>query len=195
MVLYRQFLHTKQYGASLPLIMICTHAQTAKADQLIANSKVGICWWFNDAVQQFRIRGRAYIILNPKHEIAYKPPRPPFELEDGRSWDEERIRCFEHDIDFKLRGWFARGAPGEVIEGGYESWPGRPFGLHPTVEEAESEEEKHQIRKADLDFAIIVIEPVEIDVAELGMQPVRRRIWSRKEAGGRYHWDSVAVIP
>lgn len=60
----------------------------------------------------------------------------------------------------------------------------------PTEDDA-SDEEKKLIKQALTNFALIVLEPHNVDVADLGSQPNRRTVYNLD--GGE--WKSTEVVP
>lgn len=55
----------------------------------------------------------------------------------------------------------------------------------------ESEEEKRLVREALGNFALVLLEPLEVDLVELGVEPNRRTQW--KSSGGE--WTEQGVVP
>jgi hypothetical protein len=65
-----------------------------------------------------------------------------------------------------------------VLDGGYKSPDGQAEEL-PSESEAQTDEERVLIKKALGNFALLVVESLEVDLWELGLTPVRRRVWKR----------------
>jgi pyridoxamine 5'-phosphate oxidase len=89
-----------------------------------------------------------------------------------------------------MRAAWCRPTPGTPLEGGYDEmndWPVRV----PKPSEARTEKEKELAKVALSNYALIVIEPVEVDWVQMAVQPNRRTFFTR-EGGG---WKEKPVVP
>lgn len=93
-----------------------------KAQQLTGNSdKVEIAWWFAPTGDQYRIKGRAFILPRPDHPLYEKftphakrlSPRKNQERGDF-DWEQERRRIFEK-LSPTIRASFCRPVPGTPL--------------------------------------------------------------------------------
>jgi hypothetical protein len=195
-VIHRLFHNTSEYSDSLPLIVTTTYTSSPKAaEQLIKNNNAEICWWFGGPSQQYRIQGRMHLIANPKHELADRFQTLKLHLEDGKTWEEERVRTFNDTMSSKMKVWFSQPTPGTIMKGGYKNTPDGPTEL-PTLENAKTKEEKELVEKAMMNFSLLVMEPLKVDLAELGVYPNRRRVWTRDDsAQGGCTWKEETVWP
>lgn len=183
-----------------------------KALQISSNLQGGIielAWWMPPTMQQFRIRGRAFILPSPSHPLLSQfpaqhlaPTSAPF------NWEDERVRIFRKMAP-PLRASFAWPTPGTPLNGiDPESFPTALC----TDLDAKTDEEKAMVKEALLHLALIVIEPFEVDwcvlsllcdwferVADarndrcdLGASPHKRSKWSKGKDG---EWSEEQVVP
>lgn len=78
-----------------------------------------------------------------------------------------------------MRASWCRPVPGTPLKGGYDDaleWPESV----PALGDAKNEEEKKNVEEALKNFALVVIEPFEVDFVELGTRPEKRTIYRRK---------------
>lgn len=98
-------------------------ASAPKSQQLSKNPNFELAWWFAPSGDQFRIKGRAYVLGRPDH-----PTTPAFLAEHGRrlappalqkegefNWEDERRRIYEK-ISPTIRASFARPIPGTPLK-------------------------------------------------------------------------------
>lgn len=87
-----------------------------------------------------------------------------------------------------LRATFARPTPGTLMDSYEEAnkWPETA----PTRGEAEGAEQK-VVDEALVNFALVVLDPSEVDFLELDPIPNRRTKWIKKGDG----WDEQIVVP
>jgi hypothetical protein len=63
-----------------------------KMVQFANNPSVEVCWYFREAVQQFRISGTVHVYKSSRNDqVKQLEGLKPFE---GFSWEEERLRLF-----------------------------------------------------------------------------------------------------
>jgi hypothetical protein len=121
---------------------------------------VEIAWWLLPVGEQFRIKGRAYVVPPPSHPLptsSYPPKRtaPPVsaDINDGKpfDWQQERLRIFEK-LSPALKASFGRPPPSRPHDDDPETWP------------RELEDGDDKLKELSLSrFALIVIEPEEVD--------------------------------
>ena len=89
-----------------------------------------------------------------------------------------------------MKATWCRPAPGSKLDGGYEEgnkWPDKL----PKLGEAKNEEEKRNLEQALGNFALMVIDPVEVDFVELGVVPNQRTKFTREGE----KWVEQIVVP
>ncbi|KAH9468244.1 hypothetical protein Pst134EA_033419 [Puccinia striiformis f. sp. tritici] len=191
-------------------LLICTDVRSPKIDQLLASTRApatrspdavpptqsgplaSICWWFSPTGEQYRIQARAYVVsaqsggervagLTAEQADRLKPRR---EIDFG--WEAERIRVYEK-LSWELKASFVgRSAPGsKLIEGdGSEK---------PTDPEKRLESGDHELRETALkNFALIVLEPVSVDLVRLNTEPHQRFLWKKTVSG---EWEESELVP
>ncbi|GAA5873338.1 hypothetical protein JCM1840_000030 [Sporobolomyces johnsonii] len=173
-------------------LVATTDARSPKAAQLAASPSIELAWWLSATQHQFRIAGKAYLLPSPSSTFPF-PPFPGDHLAPypGFSWEDERIRQFRK-LSPELRASFCRPVPGTKLS----EWGGKleelPQELPEGMDEAQGDEEqKKQIEQALENFALVVIDPEEVDLVDLGSTPNRRTQW--KLTGDQ--WSEVAVVP
>lgn len=176
-------------GPTLPLLLSTTDIRTPKVTQLIANNKVELAWWIDGTKQQFRVLGRVGLVPSPSFTDKGTSDK------SSEFWEEERVKSFK-SMSVHMRAVWLRPAPGSPLSehgghGAAKRWP-------KSVEEPgkdDSEEEKRR-KQADWDealrnFALVVVEPLEVDFVDMGVVPnVRWRFW--KEGEG---WREEELVP
>lgn len=206
-VIHRDFL--SPLSPSCPLLLTTTDIRTPKGRQIAHNSAVEIAWWIAPTQEQFRIAGHAYILPAPASDFAadtdYRPigimsiesraqvlskAFPKAELGGVEfDWEAKRVELFDGMSGHMKASWL-RPIPGTPLEGGYDASKAWPESL-PKLGEASSEEEEKQLQDALKNFALVVIDPAEVDYVELGVVPNRRTHFLRKEGS----WEEKAVVP
>jgi len=90
-----------------------------------------------------------------------------------------------------MKASWCRPIPGTRLEGGYDEakkWPERVQ----EPKEGDDEQVKKNWDMALDNFAVVLIDPDEVDFVELGVMPNRRtRFWRNSDGS----WDSEALVP
>ncbi|KDE04778.1 hypothetical protein MVLG_04832 [Microbotryum lychnidis-dioicae p1A1 Lamole] len=177
-------------------LIVTTDVRAPKALALEANPTTSLAWWHLPTMTQFRIRSQAYLI-KPPSQGTHTPSEILDRLSPGDKfdWEQERIRIF-HKMSPELRASFVRPVPGSKLgdKGQAEEWPKE---LPASEEEAKGEKEKAQIKQALDHFALIIMEPYDVDVCDLGAQPNTRVHFFRKRGVGWQgaEWKEEDVVP
>ena len=174
----------------LPLLVTSTDIRTPKVPQIAHTNTVELAWWIGATSDQFRIAGLARIFAAPEHAI-HTSPRAALGAAESSSidWEAKRRELFDA-VSEHMRAAWCRPTPGTPLEGGYDEmndWPVRV----PKPSEARTEKEKELAKIALSNYALIVIEPVEVDWVQMAVQPNRRTFFTR-EGGG---WKEKPVVP
>ncbi|KDQ62920.1 hypothetical protein JAAARDRAFT_188560 [Jaapia argillacea MUCL 33604] len=179
--MYRSTLASKPFP-QIPILISSTDIRAAKVDQMVDNpsnptGEVEMCFWIASTMEQIRIRGHAFVLPALSHPLSKK-----FHLErfpgleglvkvDGIDLESVRRNTFENmPPDLKV-SWCGP-TPGSVLPGGYRASTGGPETL-PKFSEAT--EERQNWEDAFGKFALIGIEPFEVDYVEMKVTPNRRR--------------------
>ncbi|BGP54297.1 hypothetical protein JCM8202_000728 [Rhodotorula sphaerocarpa] len=192
-------------------LVVTTDARSPKARQLAAQPKIELAWWMAATQHQFRILGNAYILPSaafPRHDstkpksgatstaepgkISFPFPEKELSPYDGFSWEDERIRQFRK-MSPELRASFYRPVPGTDLADSNVKMEDLPETLPEGVQEAEGDEQKKQVQEALKNFALIVIDAIEVDLVDLGSMPNKRTQWVRKQ--GSSEWQEKGVVP
>ncbi|KAI0352289.1 hypothetical protein OH77DRAFT_1428836 [Trametes cingulata] len=179
----------------LPLLVTSTDARTPKVEQLRANQRVEIAWWMEGSQDQFRLTGFARTFPSPSAsgDISHPTPIPEGAValktleSQGFDWEAKRRELFNKMSPGMRASWCVPQPPGSAI-GSYEEqkeWPRQ------VPSEPESEEDKKNAEIALSRFALMLIEPFQVDWVELGIQPNRRTVFTREGE----KWTEQLVVP
>jgi len=89
-----------------------------------------------------------------------------------------------------MKASWCRPPPGSQLECGYEEAKKWPQNL-PKLGEAESEEDKKNLEMALGNFALVVIDPFEVDFVEMGVVPNQRTKFTRDGE----QWIEEIIVP
>lgn len=185
---------------TLPLILATTDIRTPKITQLNAHRTVELVYWTPRSQEQFRILGRASIVPAKGYPGPY--PAIPTQgaavyaalAKEGFDWEAKRVAVFDA-MSGHMKATWCRPVPGTPLVGGEEemkTWPARL----PKLGEAADEEEEALLGEALGNFALLVVEPFEVDYVELGVVPNRRRVFERGwEDEGSVEFKETWVVP
>ncbi|KAF8516295.1 pyridoxamine 5'-phosphate oxidase-domain-containing protein [Hysterangium stoloniferum] len=172
---------------SRPLLTTTTDVRSPKAHQLTTNHTVEATFWFPKTNLQFRITASTYLLPGPGHH--WHALFPGRELTDGAAfdWDEQRLTAFD-GLSKYLRASFVRPVPGSPMKSYDEAkeWPQTA----PKRDEATGDE-KHVVEEALGNFALVVLDPTEVDLVDLVVLPNRRTVWTKKGDA----WEERIVVP
>ena len=211
-IAHRGFL---SFNAARPLLITSTDIRTPKASQIATNPNIELTWWFSGPVEQYRIRGKAWIL--PSQE-ATKSDQGNLGIRDGQDEEKEtvgttakvlldtfpgtRLRGDEVNYDWEqkrkevfnsmsghMRAAWARPIPGSDLPSDNNNWPETLPGLDDDETQANKQTE---VAYAFKNFALVVIEPEEVDYVELGVMPNRRTVFRYTE---KEEWVETAVVP
>lgn len=176
--IFRRFV---QPSPVLQLLITTTDIRTPKADQIFKNSSIEAVFWCEKPGEQYRLLGHATIF--PGSSIV-----GPALHNSKVDWEAERKDVF-NSISGHLRASFARPIPGTPL-GNYDEAKKWPVRL-PPLDEGNSETEV-----AYKNFALLIIEPTQVDFVEFGgyegREYDRRTVFTRD---GENKWDEQIVVP
>ena len=180
---------------TLPLILSTTDIRTPKITQLTAQRTVEIAYWTPSTQEQFRILGRASIV-----SARDRGPHPPLPMtgvvydalaKEGFDWEAKRVEVFD-GMSGHMKATWCRPVPGTPLVGGEDEMKKWPVTL-PKLGEATNEGEKRQLAVALSNFALLLVEPFEVDYVELGVTPNRRTMFERE--GESVEFKETLVVP
>ncbi|KAK4047576.1 hypothetical protein OIV83_005363 [Microbotryomycetes sp. JL201] len=165
-------------------MVITTDVRSPKVQQIATSPFVSLSWWMPPTMTQFRIRAKAFIFSPPKHSELLPFPARQLEPAAGFDWEQERLRHWRK-LTPELRASFLRPTPGSFLAEDPTDWP------EVLPHDLEASEHEELIRLALSRFALIILDPHEVDICELARQPHSRTIY--KLADGV--WDARRVVP
>jgi len=177
------------------VLLTSTDARGPKAEQLRALEGKGcpceIAWWLEPVKMQFRIKGHAFLFgpsNNDNFPSKRLSPSHPSKSSSSSSfsWEDERVRIYDKHSP-TLKASFLRPTPGtpmHKVDGGGAKLEDYPQEL--------KEDQKDEMKKALERFAIIAIDPWQVDAADLGSMPNRRIIYTKKDND---QWTEEEVAP
>lgn len=180
---------------SLPLLLTTTDIRTPKVAQITSNPshRVEAHVWIKATNEQFRISGHAAIYPSPELQ-ENKGIEGVGEVYDafrsqGWDWEDERRRQFD-SVGAHMRASWCRPVPGSPMDSysDAEKWP---------VTVAKPGEEGYDAKnyeEARGNFALLLIDPIEVDYIELGVMPNRRTKFVRQESDDE-RWKEVILVP
>lgn len=205
-LIFRKFL-VKQSKPFLPLLLTTTDIRTPKVTQLTVASPVAeLAWWIEGTQQQFRITANVYLVPSPEHPLHSHFEHTLSSSQDGtglalfkdEDWESQRLHMFKN-MSTHMRATWCRPVPGSPLKGGQEEAKKWPESLEdPSAHEDWPTEKYDELlqnwKKALTNFALIVIDPIEVDLVELGVVPNRRtRFFKVPENHGV--WDEEELVP
>lgn len=122
--------------------------------------------------------------------------------QDGFDWEEKRRQVFDSMSAHMKASWCRPFAPGSKLPGGHEETKNWPQKLEGKLEDilgsgggkGVSEETRKNWEMALGNFALVVIDPTDVDYVELSVVPNRRtRFWRNEGETGE--WEDEAVVP
>lgn len=180
---------------SLPLLLTSTDIRTPKVIQIKSNPnhRVEAHFWNHATNEQFRISGRAAIYPSPdlKEKKGIKGVGEVYDAfqSQGWDWEDERRKQFD-SVGAHMRASWCRPVPGSPMDSysDAEKWP---------VKVAKPGEEGYDAKdyeEALGNFALLLIDPIEVDYVELGVMPNRRTKFVRQESDDQ-RWKEMILVP
>ncbi|KAF9469639.1 pyridoxamine 5'-phosphate oxidase-domain-containing protein [Collybia nuda] len=185
---------------SLSLIVTTTDIRTPKVSQIVSNPHVQLAWWIDGTQEQFRITGLASVIPFPTHALyrhfidnaknALSGSALAGLNREGFDWEAQRQKMFKGMSGHMKASW-CRPVPGSPLVGGEEEAKRWPVKLEEPREDSD-EETKKNWETALGNFALVIVDPTDVDMVELGVVPNRRSRFWRTASG---EWESEALVP
>ena len=108
-------------------------------------------------------------------------------------WEKKRLEVY-NDVSAHLRASWCRRAPGGELFS-YDDAKAFPETV-PKLGEAKTDEDKRNQEESLRNFALLIIEPLEVDWVQLGTSPDRRTRFTRKEVeGDGDEWIEKILVP
>ncbi|KAI0962582.1 hypothetical protein AcW1_001371 [Taiwanofungus camphoratus] len=176
----------------LPIILTTTDVRTPKITQVRAHPRAELSWWMAGSQDQFRIFGPVRVVTSPNApaEAHLEQSSLAFDKmdEQGFDWEKKRQDVFDN-MSAHMKASWCRPPPGSVMDS-YEDakkWPQTV----PKRGEAESDEDKRSQEQALRNFALVLIEVVEVDWVQLAVKPNQRTRFTRKGE----EWVEEIIVP
>ncbi|KAF7799644.1 hypothetical protein EIP86_010884 [Pleurotus ostreatoroseus] len=189
----------------LPLLFGSTYTRSAKVQDIIANPSVELSWLIEGTSNQFRVSGRAFVVPSPDNklfeECAQKMKRSlalavlESQGEEGKpegeafSWEALRLESFNSVPPTMRAKWCVADEPGTVLKS-YEELSKYPVAV-PPLERATTEEQKKNWQEAFNNFALVVIEPYQVEWLQLDERPNRKTVWTKTDED---EWKEEIVL-
>lgn len=185
-------------------LLVCTDVRSPKVDQLLplnrtsdaapspqSGTLASICWWFSPTGEQYRIQARAYVVSagSERGRVAGLTAEQAKRLgpRDGANfeWEAERVRVYEK-LSWELKASFlGRSVPGSRLVADDSE---KRADLEKRLESGDQE-----LRAAALkNFALIVLEPISVDLVQLKTKPHHRFSWKKTASGD---WEENELVP
>ncbi|KAI0321256.1 hypothetical protein OF83DRAFT_1168595 [Amylostereum chailletii] len=196
-MIHRGFL-TSDARPTLPLLLASTDGRAPKVSQITHSTHVELAWWIDSTKDQFRISGHARIVPSPDLTSSPTFSAEPTPAEytgilaldaEHFDWEAKRREMFDQ-VSEHMRASWCRPTPGSVLKGGYEEMNDWPTSVK-KPSDARTEEEKRLSAEALRNYALVVIEPVEVDWVQMGIVPNHRTRFTRDGDG----WKEDPIVP
>jgi len=191
--IFRGFLSAES-TPSLPLLLTSTDIRTPKTSQILSNPNIEVVWWIEGTEEQYRLAGQAHIVSAPGHTLhshfanAVSSPALAALQRESFDWEVKRRDVFD-SMNGRMKASWCRPPPGSRLDDGVNlTWPESL----PELGKAKDEEEEKNLKMALENFALVVIDPNEVDYVELGKMPNERTKFRRTQEG---LWSEEAIVP
>ncbi|KAL0573257.1 hypothetical protein V5O48_008704 [Marasmius crinis-equi] len=192
--IFREFLCPTIFRPEDVLLITSTDVRTPKVTQMNANPHVQIHWYIEGTREQFRISGKADIVVSRGHD-------PHKSLLTGNvDWEAKRMQIFK-GLSAHMKASWCRPVPGSVLQDGEEEmkkWPKRVDepGHEKNEDGSEVSEEDKRRNKMFWEmamgrFALIVVDPIDVDYLNMGVVPNRRYRFLKSERGS---WEEEEIV-
>lgn len=199
-LIFRSFIFPFSNPAYSPILVAATDIRSPETIQLISNMRVQLLWWIEGAQEQFRLSGVACLVPAPSNQM-YQHFKCVVETAPSAStlamlvnerfdWEKKRKDTFG-GLGSDWQAAWCRPAPGSrlVDDKQAKKWP-------KSLKEPAEGDKRSATRKlwsTALDnFALVLIEPNEVDYLQLGVVPNKRtRYWREPDSS----WQSESLVP
>ena len=203
--IFRAFLDSAANPA-LPLLLSSTDIRTPKVVQLTTKSQAEVVWWIESTKQQFRIIADIHIVPTPshplrsnfEHNLSNAEPGSALSLFKEYDWETRRVEMFK-SMSASMKASWCRPTPGSKLQGGQEEakkWLERVEEPKLGLPDEKSDEAKRIWDIALGNFALVIIDPIEVDLLDLSSIPDRRTLFTQNKGGSRDHvWMEEELVP
>lgn len=151
-------------------------------------------FWIKATNEQFRISGRAaiYPSLELTEQKGIEGVGVVYDAFKNQrwNWEDERRKQFD-DVGAHMRASWCRPVPGSPMDSYSDAgkWP---------IKVTKPGEEGYDVKNYEEalgNFALLLIDPIEVDHVELGVMPNRRTKFVRQESDHSEKWKEVILVP
>ena len=207
--IFRSF-WSSQDTLSLPLLISSTDVRTPKVTQLTTSlDKSEVVWFIEGTRQQFRFIANVYIVPEPRHHLYsyFEQSLDKAGRESGlasfrqtsEDWEKKRLELFR-SMSAQMKACWCRPTPGTKLEGGQETaktWPEKID----EPDEHNANKREYEVAKKLWDtalgnFAMMLIDPIEVDFVDVGVAPNFRSLFEKRvlDEGG-VEWVEEELVP
>ena len=204
-LIFRKFL-VKQNKPSLPLLLTSTDIRTPKVAQLVINPTAELAWWIEATQQQYRITAEVYPVPNLEHPLHTNFEHALSRSQDGtglalfkdEDWESQRLQMFK-SMSAHMKASWCRPVPGSPLKGGQDEAKNWPEVVEDPSEHEDLPGEKYDEmlrnwNKALSNFALVIIDPIEVDLVEMGVVPNRRTRFFKASESNEL-WREEELVP
>ena len=170
----------------------------------MTNPTAELAWWIEAKRQQYRITADIYLVPNLEHPLhsnfenalsrsQYGTGLALFKDED---WESQRLQMFKGMSPHMKASW-CRPVPGSPLKGGQDEAKNWPEVVEDPNEHEDLPREKYEEllrnwKMALSNFALIIIDPIEVDFLDMDVVPNRRtRFFKTSETYGLWHEEEL----
>ncbi|KAF8167326.1 pyridoxamine 5'-phosphate oxidase-domain-containing protein [Crassisporium funariophilum] len=196
---FREFL-VDPANPSLPLLLCSSDVRTPKINQIVAHPKAELVWWVEPTKHQFRIIADVHISPDPAHDLSSRfqdglkdaGAGTALVLFGGYDWEAKRRALFKTSMG-AIKASMCRPVTGSRVKEDEKEWPQTledPDADGVDMPQEKREEARRNLEEALSNFALIVVDPIEVDLAEFSRESHRTHF--SKKSGGQ-GWDEVML--
>lgn len=192
----------------LPLIIGSTDIRTPKVTQLERNPRAELAWWIEPTQHQYRIGADVYCLPHPEHELypmfaaslANAKPGTALALFKSYEWEKKRELTFRAMTPSIKAGWCRTQVPGSKLEGGEEEarkWPETLFDPDDPDNKVPADQYDEVKRNWDYalkNFALLVVDPVDVELVDFASRPNKRILYTKGARDGEI-WQQEDLVP
>ncbi|EOR00551.1 hypothetical protein J056_000749 [Wallemia ichthyophaga EXF-994] len=145
-------------------------------------SPIDYVFWIEPAIRQFRFTGNAFLLPSPCHRNP--TPLSDYLINSGIDFEQKRIDIY-NSMSRSLRASFAK----PFSPGSHRSWDENS---HPSPDKVESDDQDEWYQKGLDNFALLVVDPFQVDYCDLLTQPNQRKVFTLNEQNA---WIEEDVHP
>ena len=172
----------------------------------MTNPTAELAWWDEKTQRQYRVTADVYLVPKLEHPLRSNFEHVLSRSQDGtglalfkdEDWESQRLQMFK-SMSAHMKASWCRPVPGSPLKGGQDEAKNWPEVVEDPSEHEDLPREKYDKllrnwKKALSNFALVVIDPIEVDLVELGVVPNRRTLFF-KASGNHGLWREEELVP